>query len=348
MNFRDFIAPYHSRNQGICFYRYPGEQIIHGLTGTETTEEATASTQFLFFPFDRFKSKALRLAIQQEFSAMQLKDLLAIMKTPETFPKPFEFKCDNTTSSSFEPYQSLFEKAKVQIEMGLLQKVILSKREAHPFDPKNSFVLFQKLLEKHPNAYCFLFYHPECGAWIGASPELVLTRNENYFSTTALAGTKASETEEWGTKEIEEHSIVSDFIYNSLKSISSSINRNKTYTSKAGKLFHLKQDISFESTTKNLLNIIDLLHPTPAIGGLPQADAVRFIKAQEPHPRKYYCGFLGKTSRQEARIFVNLRSAEIQSKQIIIYAGGGITKDSELEKEWEECRRKAENISSLL
>mgnify|MGYP001322027481 FL=1 len=119
-------------------------------------------------------------------------------------------------------------------------------------------------------------------------------------------------------------------------------------TVKAGAVFHLRNKIKF-TTSESALTIANALHPTPAISGNPKNQAISTIKIAENHEREYYCGFGGIVKNGEIEnLFVNLRCASVSNNQICLYVGGGITKDSELSKEWDECDRKATSLLRFL
>ncbi len=91
------------------------------------------------------------------------------------------------------------------------------------------------------------------------------------------------------------------------------------------------------------------MHPTPAVCGIPLDSAKQFIKQTEGYDRKYYTGFLGPCNvNGKTNLFVNLRCAELFANNINLYIGGGITKDSIPEKEWEETELKSKTLLSVL
>ena len=141
---------------------------------------------------------------------------------------------------------------------------------------------------------------------------------------------------------------------------------------KAGNLLHLKTNISgtLSSNIVDFQQILNTLHPTPAVCGVPKAEAKAFILQHENYHREFYTGFLGelnlkeKRSRQTMRhnaendafttvitvsnLYVNLRCMQLKNAQAMIYVGGGITKDSIPEAEWEETVNKAQTIKSVI
>ena len=193
------------------------------------------------------------------------------------------------------------------------------------------------------------FYHPTSGLWIGASPELILRQENTKYKTSSIAGTKNTSNEEWGQKEIDEQNIVTSFITNSLDDINSTYKLSELKTVKAGNVYHLKRLIEFEiPSTASLNSLVKRLHPTPAIGGYPKEKALETINEIENHSREFYCGYLGELHPSQTRLYVNLRCARVFDNQIQVFAGGGITKESVLEKEWNECQRKANAIFDVI
>ena len=100
--------------------------------------------------------------------------------------------------------------------------------------------------------------------------------------------------------------------------------------------------------------IVQLLHPTPAVCGLPKEIAKEFIIENEPYDRGFYTGFLGELNcsftnkKASSDLFVNLRCMEIKNSQAHLYMGCGITKDSIPEKEWEESVNKSMTMKMVL
>jgi isochorismate synthase len=111
-------------------------------------------------------------------------------------------------------------------------------------------------------------------------------------------------------------------------------------------LKHLNTKIKATFTKDiSVQEICKALHPTPAIAGFPKEKAVDFILKNEIHDRKYYSGMMGIESDMSSIYFVNIRCMQVCQNEIIIYAGCGITEDSDPEKEWEESENKIANIA---
>jgi len=97
------------------------------------------------------------------------------------------------------------------------------------------------------------------------------------------------------------------------------------------------------------------LHPTPAVCGFPRLQTKKFILERENYQRTFYTGFLGELNvgresidSKDSSLFVNLRCMEIKNNTAFLYVGGGITKDSIAQKEWEETVSKSVVMKAIL
>jgi len=123
------------------------------------------------------------------------------------------------------------------------------------------------------------------------------------------------------------------------------------YVKKAGDLVHLRTDFSFRyaEVKHRIWELLDSLHPTPAVAGQPKDEAISFIKQLEPHDRDYYAGFLGPMiSDDSVDLFVNLRCMRITPDYLSLFIGGGITLESIPEDEWEETQWKAKSLLNII
>jgi len=247
-------------------------------------------------------------------------------------------------------------------------KVVLSRREVLALNDIDLSLIFRKLSSNYPLAFVYIWYHPEIGLWAGASPERFLIAKGEQFSTMALAGTQSFTGKKeiiWGSKEVREQQIVTDHIVNELSGMH--IKVGSPYTKKAGNLIHICTDIHGKLTGKeNLSTLIQKLHPTAAVCGLPKKEAQEFILAHEGYDRSFYTGFLGELNYEntgsgdaaieasgalETNLYVNLRCMQLISEPrpaALLYIGGGITKGSLPELEWEETVEKSKVMKSVL
>ncbi|MEN8157924.1 MAG: chorismate-binding protein [Bacteroidota bacterium] len=256
-----------------------------------------------------------------------------------------------------EVYMDQVNDIKSTIAGGAFQKAVLSRIRVidgsyFSLVPK----LFQAICRKHPNALVYLF-KSNGHFWIGASPEPLLRLRGGRISTVSLAGTrpfaeKHMNIDRWTVKEVLEQEYVTRYIHDVLHAFDIRDYRvTSPYVKKAGNLVHLRTDFSlgFERVNGRLWELVEALHPTPAVAGQPKEDAIRFIKSLEPHDRAYYTGFFGPvTHDKEIDLFVNLRCLKITPGYLALYVGGGITLDSDPADEWDETRLKAESLLKIL
>lgn len=270
-------------------------------------------------------------------------------------------------------HMRLVDKALEAIDKGILKKVVVSRREELELYGQHPLEVFKNLLNVYNTAFVYCWYHPKIGLWLGATPETLIQIEEKRLSIMALAATQlfnGSINVDWNDKEMEEQQVVTDFIIERLKPFVENIQVSNPQTVKAGHLLHLKTMVTANLKYKTPKHdLINALHPTPAVCGLPQDKAKEFILNNEQYDREYYTGFLGelnlekdftrsakrnienrafRKSKSITQLYVNLRCAQIYKNTIIIYVGGGITKQSKPEQEWIETVNKSDVMKSSL
>jgi isochorismate synthase len=267
---------------------------------------------------------------------------------------------NNSNENARISFENLVQNGVSEIEKGTFEKVVLS-RKIEVSQSADFIKSYQNLLKKYSTAFRYLWFHPKVGMWMGATPEQLAKIKNNIFDTVALAGTQVfSETISWQEKEIVEQQLVTDYIKSRTENLVESLQISESYTQKAANLVHLKSDISGKlKQNVSELDVINALHPTSAVCGMPLESARNFILENENYNRKYYAGFLGEFQMQEqTNLFVNLRCCEFvncnsnvnlkNQCKVNIYVGCGITKDSQADKEFIETENKAKTILSIL
>ncbi|WP_178988379.1 chorismate-binding protein [Winogradskyella schleiferi] len=261
-----------------------------------------------------------------------------------------------------------------RIKNSNLEKVVLSRCESKPIQNIDPITIFKRLFNTYKNAMVYCWYHPKVGLWIGATPELLFKVEGKQLTTISLAGTqpyRQISKPTWTNKEFEEQQIVTNYITEQIKPYTKQINVSDVETVRAGNLLHLKtRVISLIKDNSELKSIIEALHPTPAVCGFPKAEATEFILQHENYNREYYTGFLGELNltqvktrnnnrrnvennaysvvKTQSNFYVNLRCMQLQASKALIYVGGGVTKDSNPEREWEETVNKSATITAVL
>ena len=153
----------------------------------------------------------------------------------------------------------------------------------------------------------------------------------------------------WSTKNIQEQRIVATYITECLEQFTDNYVEEGPRTVRAANLVHLRSDFTFSlNDNDHIGNLLQALHPTPAVCGLPKFETFRFIMNNEHTPRRYYSGFIGPMGTEETHLYVSLRCMNIDGDVCHLYAGGGLLKDSILEQEWNETEAKLQTMLQLL
>ena len=344
--FFDKITNSYSKKLPFVAFRKPNRDVVSGFFMSNDSIDYTndfLEKGFVFAPFKNDEKAILFPLEKSEF----IKEKLSLN---EVLPVKKDFIQNN---SDKENHTNLVAKTIDQILTNSLKKVVISRKELVKITDFNLLEIYKKLLQTYSNAFVYVWFHPKVGLWFGATPETLLEVEEGNFTTMSLAGTqvyKNSENVVWQSKELEEQQLVTDFIESQLKNITSDLKINKKETTKAGDLLHLKTKVSGKLNTKNstLKALIKALHPTPAVCGLPRKKSKEFILKNENYDRNFYTGYLGEINLPNTNLFVNLRCMEIKDNNALIYIGGGITKDSNPEKEWEETVSKSKVMKRVL
>lgn len=262
-----------------------------------------------------------------------------------------------------EAYARDYECFHGQLERGVFRKIVLA-RKSTLHTRLSAEALFQKACCLYPRLFVALVYTEPSGMWLMATPEILLQGNGNAFHTMSLAGTqkapattipplstKAVEGLEWPQKDQEEQQYVTDYIEACIRTFSDDYRLQGPYTMTAAHLCHLRTDIHFRLPCADVLgDVLEALYPTPAVCGIPKEPARRFILRHEHEPRRYYSGFVGMLSpRADTHLFVSLRCMRLLPGGICeLYAGGGLLKESEMEKEWKETEAKMQTMMELV
>lgn len=275
--------------------------------------------------------------------------------------EPYTVK-DDTPETKEEDYIQHVKEAINEINNSDLIKVVPSRiKRVKLADSSDLLETFNSLCNSYSNAFVSLLSTPKLGTWIGASPEtLIEVDNKGIFKTMSLAGTQKFTDKlplhalPWTQKEIEEQAMVSRYIINRFKEIRlREFEEVGPRTVKAANLVHLCSTFTVDTEATDHADLgstmLNLLHPTSAVCGMPKPQAKALIRSLEKHQRKLYSGYLGPVNMVEgSHIYVNLRCMEVQEKEAILYAGAGVTAYSIAEDEWHETELKCNTLLNII
>ena len=227
-----------------------------------------------------------RVITDTDCSAMKLPELLNISYNPDE--KNWIEQC---------------QKALLTFDAGSMEKIMLARQTNLEFSHSFSPLLFLLQYPYPQNAIYRFYLEPiENHAFFSFTPERLYRRDGNKLLTEALAGTcskeslngddhHASEMLLNSEKDIREHNFVRDMIYDELLKICSNIDMEKEIkVLQLNRLAHLYTRCTaqlkpeFESDG----DVLQLLHPTPAVGGVPKAPAMQHSLELETFSRGWY------------------------------------------------------------
>jgi para-aminobenzoate synthetase component I len=95
--------------------------------------------------------------------------------------------------------------------------------------------------------------------------------------------------------------------------------------------------------------VLDAMFPPASVTGTPKLRARQLLRGWEPHRRGVYCGTVGLASPVAGcELNVAIRTVEFDvAGNAVLGVGGGITADSDPDREWDECLHKAAPIIGI-
>lgn len=240
------------------------------------------------------------------------------------------------------------------LETGTAAKIVLGRSTVLAFDraPQPLFLL-DRLKAIEPFAYHF-YFQPEAGfAFVGATPERLYRRRKSGIDSEAVAGTcRRGATPEQdralgeallrSDKERREHLFVRHAIQAALTGCCRYLETGgSVQLLKQSRVQHLYSRIQgrlLDPVTD--LELLQRLHPTPAVGGLPRERALQAIAQLETFDRGWFAGPVGWIGHDRAEFAVGIRSAMVSGKSVRLFAGAGLVQGSIPESEWDEVEAK--------
>ncbi|MBN9655530.1 isochorismate synthase [Halobacillus sp. GSS1] len=269
---------------------------------------------------------------------------------------------DQTFEVAPEAWKKSVKKATDDISAGLMEKVVLARELRVTFkEDVHITAVLKALADTQPNSYIFC-YESEGDYFIGATPERLAKVEDRELVSTCLAGTvprgksqqedlKLGEELLGDPKNRQEHQFVVEMIKEAVEACSSHVevpSRPVLYPLR--NLQHLYTPVkAVLDQGYTLLDVIERLHPTPALGGMPQQVSVEYIRTNETLNRGWYAGPIGWFDAQDNGEFaVAIRSALIQQKEASLFAGCGVVEDSDPEAEYAETAVKLKPMMDVL
>jgi len=339
-----------AEDKPFVLYKKPGQTHVIGLFQHDTTlheVEHFSASGFIVAPF----YEGIRFYIPLAH-ATRIEE--------EVARHPFEsgaFELDYEAQPAKANFEDLVGRCVAAIKEGKFSKVVPARKEEVALEIQDIQPLFTNLLRAYPEAFCYVVYHPQIGLWMGATPETLVELKGQTLHTMALAGTQVNHGKDevfWGEKEQEEQRYVTEFIVDKLQPLSTHIEVSEPFTKRAAKVMHICTTIEATLKDVNVQTVVEALHPTPAVCGMPKEVSRDFLLKEEGYARKYYAGYLGELNNATAagelhsQLFVNLRCMEIEKDHVNLYIGCGVTEDSNPTSEFVETVNKSTTMKKVL
>ena len=319
-------------------YRLPGKKEYVRLGRGETEPEALSCCRdldgrrgFVFAPFASDKDTPILM-----FSA----DDAETCALPEVERQEFHLQRILSIDEERASYAVDFERFHGRLLTNDFQKLVLSRSSEWIVEGEVApECLFFRACHAYPNAFVALVKTPDHGTWLMSTPEVLLRMEGKDGYTMALAGTiLATKHPVWTDKNREEQRLVGDYIARTIAPFSEKTSIGEPQT-----------DFRFAMNERmEVAELVEQLHPTPAVCGIPKAEARQFILANEHSPRLYYSGFCGLFDvNSQTSLYVSLRCMQMLGNKIRLYAGGGLLRESVMESEWQETEAKMEAMRQL-
>ncbi|MFB6281500.1 MAG: isochorismate synthase MenF [Haloferacaceae archaeon] len=197
--------------------------------------------------------------------------------------------------------------------------------------------------------------------FFGATPERLVRLHGRTVSTGALAGTTGRgdtpAEDEWlardlmdDAKNVHEHELVAEAVREQLSPFVGRVRAGDRRVRRLATVQHLFTPMSATlDGDAHVLDLVEALHPTPAVGGLPPERALETIRDSEPFDRGWYAAPVGWfDAAGNGEFAVAIRSAVADGDAVTLFAGVGIVADSDPDREWDEVQLKYRPILDAL
>lgn len=281
-----------------------------------------------------------------------LQQIALPLTAPSWTPVPFDLRLPLRDSNEFK---HAVRSVLARIHHNQIQKVVLSESISLPLDqPLSLSPLLGRLHRIYPECTIFSFSLGQGPTFLGASPERLVSLQRGHFLVDALAGsaprgTTAEQDRTLGLqllasgKDRHEHGLVVTSIIQQLARLGLTVSLPSTpHLLKLPMIQHLHTPIQgclFSNLSP--LDLVESLHPTPAVAGTPTALACEQIRRWERFDRSLYAAPLGWVDAQgNGEFIVGIRSAMVYPDHLQLFAGAGIVRDSDPDREVAEVHLK--------
>ncbi|MEZ4872963.1 MAG: chorismate-binding protein [Bdellovibrionales bacterium] len=266
----------------------------------------------------------------------------------------FQLSEMNWQQADKSQFESDFNQIMQKINQGELEKAVPITYEWSPTIPDEPLIkkILHRLLITQDGLTPYGMWSPE-GGLLGCTPELLLEVKSGILKTMAVAGTRPSDSNKSlleNKKELHEHGLVVEGLKQLLSSLGK-MNVSETYEWNIGLITHLRTDVEIQlDTSVNPSELVLSLHPTPALGGVPRAEALGVLKdlPSANIRRKFGAPFGVYLENGDMEVVVAIRNILWDDEGTKLFSGCGVVSESQFEMEWNELYAKRVQVKSTL
>ncbi len=277
-----------------------------------------------------------------------VRDALAALRAPAVPPTPPR----REHSAPAGDYAALVSGVLSRVRDGEFRKVVAARRvDVTLSAPASDAAAITRLRDAYPDCHRFLFRRGGA-SFLGASPEALVRVDGHSVETVALAGSASSSAAgeaalRASAKDASEHGMVVDHVREALAPFCETLDIAPTpRLRRLRDLVHLETPVSGEmGNVVNVLRLAAMMHPTPAVGGVPTDRAMAWIHGEEGADRGWYSGPVGWFDASgHGELAVAIRSGLLRGSEASLWAGAGIVADSDPAMEDRETLLKLEPL----
>lgn len=281
----------------------------------------------------------------------EIKKIESKIRMEKNATTSMEQKIDLHIEKDPEGWKKSVQKAVDTIRRDQAKKIVLARELRLKLNNRVDIGRFvERLMDTQQQSYLFAYEQGD-DCFVGASPERLVQIKGDALLSTCLAGTAPRGKNEQediqiandellhDAKNREEHDHVVQMIKSSITPFCHEINiPNVPVVLTLRNLQHLYTPVTATlNDGVSVFDLIEVLHPTPALGGVPTDKALQFIREEEQFDRGWYgapIGWLDYNGNSE--FAVAIRSGLVRKDEMSLFAGCGVMADSDPEKEYDE------------
>lgn len=275
---------------------------------------------------------------------------------------PIAIRCQSASTPPVSRWQQAVRDTLEDIAQGRLEKLVLARSCTVAADRRlDCGRILRHLRTTYPS--CVLFWIGTAdGDFLGATPEPLVRLSGRHVTTAAIAGSTApgasaadasalAQALQRSDKDRLEHAIVVRAIADALRPVCATLDvAAEPQLLRLDNVQHLMTPIAGTLRAPHrVLDLVDRLHPSPAVAGHPRAAALQLLPQREALSRGWYAGPIGwMDARHDGEFAVAIRSALVRGAEAALFAGAGIVAGSDPDAELDETRLKLQPLLSAL